>query len=112
LVGNASAFSAQLGRIGFGTFETVELPDLDLTAANFKRTRVRAEAGGAGRAGRVPAASSHQPSAVAYRQTPAARQAPPIAAEQGIKAMELLDRAIAAKGGLEKLRAIKTIVAK
>ena len=49
---------------------------------------------------------------MAYRQTPAARQAPPIAAEQGAKAMELLERAIAAKGGLEQLRGIKTIVAK
>jgi len=91
LVGNASAFSSQLGKIGFGQFETVELQDLDLTAANFKRTRVRA---------------------IAYRQTPAPRQAPPVAAEEGVRAMELLDRAIAAKGGLDRLRAIKTIVAK
>jgi hypothetical protein len=76
-----------------------------LTAANFKRARARAERG-------APPAVSHQPSAIAYRQAPAARQAPPVAAEEGIKAMELLDRAIAAKGGLEKLRGIKTIVAR
>jgi zinc protease len=113
LVGNASAFSSQLARIGFATFETVALPDLDLTAADFKRSRARAEAG-AGGAG--VAAIRHQPSArpPAYRQAPAAiqRQAPPTSAEESVKAMELLDRAIAAKGGLDRLRAIKTIVAK
>src|SRR5206468_3120468 len=50
LVGNAAAFASQLRGIGFGTFETVELGDLDLTAANFKRAKTRAEgAGGAGR---------------------------------------------------------------
>ena len=39
--------------VGFGTFETVELGDLDLTSANFKRGQIRAGgAGGAGRAGR------------------------------------------------------------
>ena len=32
--------------------------------------------------------------------------------EDGARAVALLDRAIAAKGGLEKLRALKTIVAK
>jgi zinc protease len=63
LVGKASAFASQLRGIGFGTFETVELTDLDLTAANFKRGGIRAGragraggaggAGGAGRAGGV-----------------------------------------------------------
>lgn len=105
LVGNASAFSSQLARIGFGEFETVSLQDLDLTAANFRKSRVRADAGVGGGA-RLHAASA------AYRQAPAARQAPPVAAEEALKATELLDRAIAAKGGLEKLRAVKTIVAR
>src|SRR5262249_5664713 len=48
LVGNAKAFASQLGAVGFGTFETVELGELDLTAANFKKPPVRADAGGAG----------------------------------------------------------------
>ena len=53
-----------------------------------------------------------QPS-VRYQQAPAAsRPAPPATAEEeGAQAAALLDRAIAAKGGLEKLRALKTIVA-
>jgi len=47
-----------------------------------------------------------------YQQAPAAsRPAPTVTAEEGSKAAALLDRAIAAKGGLEKLRALKTIVA-
>ena len=113
LVGNASAFSSQLARIGFGQFETVPLHDLDLTAPNFRRSRTRA-----GQLGSVggffhPAYPAYpaRPAHPAYSQT-AARQAPPITAEQGARAMELLDRAIAAKGGLQTLRGIKTIVAK
>ncbi|HZR24793.1 MAG TPA: insulinase family protein [Vicinamibacterales bacterium] len=90
LVGNAAAFSSQLRGIGFGNFETIELGDLDLTSANFKRTR-----------------------AVAHAFRPAVRLAryqPPSA--EGSRATALLDQAIAGKGGLEKLRSIKTIVAK
>ena len=90
LVGNASAFAPQLSSIGFGQFETIELPDLDLTSANFKRARAVARAFG-----------------------PAVRQAsyqPP--ASEASRAAALLDQAIAGKGGLETLRAIKTIVAK
>src|SRR5437016_5611421 len=37
LVGNAGAFTSQLKGVGFGTFETIELGNLDLTAADFKR---------------------------------------------------------------------------
>jgi len=48
----------------------------------------------------------------AYQQAPAAsRPAPTVTAQEGAKAAALLDRAITAKGGLEKLRALKTIVA-
>jgi zinc protease len=120
LVGNASTFSSQLRGVGFGTFETVELGDLDLVAANFKRASTRAggagEAGRVGRAGEAGGASSDRWSArlqpsVAYQQAPAAVQAAPAAAEEGAKAETLLDRAISAKGGLDKLRALKTIVA-
>lgn len=46
LVGNASAFTSQLRSLGFGSFEVVEMDELDLLAADFKR------AGGAGGAGR------------------------------------------------------------
>ena len=109
LVGNASVFSAQLRGVGFGTFETVEIGELDLVAANFKRGPTRA--GGAGMAGGAGRAALLGPVA-AYQQAPAAnRPVTAVTAEEGAKAAALLDRAIAAKGGLEKLRALKTIVA-
>jgi hypothetical protein len=50
---------------------------------------------------------------LAYQQAPlASRPAQDARPDDGAKAMALLDKAIAAKGGLEKLRGIKTIVAK
>jgi len=137
LVGNAEAFAPQLRTVGFGTFETIELPELDLTSANFKKGQIRAAAqpqvGLVGRrftaadpvgqpvraadpVGRPfrAADSVAQPfraaSALAYQQTPAAGRQEP-RAEEGERAVALLDRAIAAKGGLDKLRALKTIVA-
>ena len=36
LVGNAAAFADQLQGVGFGSFETVEIGSLDLTAVDFK----------------------------------------------------------------------------
>ena len=128
LVGNAAAFSSQLRGVGFGTFETIELADLDLTAANFTRGQIRA--GGAGGAGgprlrRVRSGGSggsvgsdreglvDDQGAVAYQQAPLAARAPDQPTpDERVKAMALLDRAIAAKGGLDTLRALKTIVAK
>jgi zinc protease len=118
LVGNAAAFAAQLKSVGFGTFETVELADLDLTSANFKRGQIRA--GGAGGAGSHSAKAlaerargARGSARVAYQQAPlAGRPAQDPRPEDGARAVALLDRAIAAKGGLEKLRALKTIVAR
>ncbi len=106
LVGNASAFAPQLKGVGFGTFETVELGDLDLMSANFKRaTRVGVGAAGSGWPGGRPA--------LHYQQAPlASRPATDPKPEEGEKAIALLDRVIAAKGGLAALRGLKSIVAK
>ena len=38
LVGNARAFVDQLKGVGFAAFEVIDLPDLDLTSADFRRT--------------------------------------------------------------------------
>ena len=104
LVGNAAAFASQLKGVGFSTYETIELGDLDLTAANFKRAGTRAggagQAGWAGGAGRAPLRYVDE------------RQQSTITPQEGEKAQALLDQVISAKGGLEKLRGIKTIVAK
>jgi zinc protease len=124
LVGNAAAFAPQLRSVGFGTFETIELPDLDLTSANFKKGQIRAAAqpqvGLVGRPFRAahPVDPVAQPFMAAFGRPPAAYQQAPAAsrpeprAEEGERAAALLERAIAAKGGIDKLRALKTIVAR
>ena len=114
LVGNSAAFASQLRAVGFGTFETVELADLDLTSATFKKTTARADddgAGWVGRSGRF-VAQAFRP-AVAYQQAPlASRPSARPAPEETAAALALLDKVIVAKGGLDKLRGLKTIVAK
>jgi len=113
LVGNSAAFASQLKGVGFETFETVELADLDLTSATFKRTTVKAEAdragwaGGAGWAGRAGGAGLN------YQQAPlASRPSDSASPDEIAKAGAMLDKVIAAKGGLDKLRGLKSIVAK
>ena len=115
LVGNSAAFASQLRGVGFGTFETIDLTDLDLTSASFKRAAVKAADadGGPGWAGRAGGPFLGPSPRTAYQQAPLASRpsesAPPA---ETAKAIALLDTVIAAKGGLDTLRAIKTIVAK
>ncbi len=52
LVGNAAAFTPQLRRLGLGTIETINMEDLDLTAANLRGAEP-AWAGLVARAGQV-----------------------------------------------------------
>jgi zinc protease len=82
LVGDASAFVKQLPGAGFDKFEVIPASELDLSSADLRRKP--AAAGGRG---------GFQP--VSYMVPDAART--------------LLDKAIAAKGGLAKLQAIKTV---
>jgi len=92
LVGDAAAFRSQLEGVGFGQFETVELGNLDLTAADFKHDKPAA-------GGRLRPISYQLPSP----------QPPSFIPEEGAKAKALLDRVVAAKGGLETLRAVKSL---
>ena len=105
LVGNANAFASQLAGVGFGTYETIELNDLDLMSVTLKRSggaAPRAQAGG-----RLPLVARR----TAYAQVPSgARPDAPQTPEEAEKARALLDKVIAAKGGLENLRGVKTIV--
>jgi hypothetical protein len=128
LVGDAKAFTSQLAGVGFGQFEAVELGDLDLTTANFKRGGTRV--GGAGEVGWAGAQASEpvdvEAVAQAFRPASAPQGSPKglryadplgyqttsITPQEGEKARLLLDRAIAAKGGLDKLRGVRTIVAR
>jgi zinc protease len=101
LVGNAAAFSAQLRSLGFGNFETVDMSSVDLMAADFKRSG--APGVGAGGARTVPPA-------VAPQYVQAGNQAVPMP-RGGTMAQtaQVLSRVIEAKGGLERLKALKTL---
>src|SRR5207244_2197606 len=67
LVGNAAAFTKQLQGVGFGKYETVELANLDLTAADFKQGKTAA-AGGAGKPEKAGGArGAARPVTAAYR---------------------------------------------
>lgn len=104
LVGNASAFASKLAGVGFGKFETVSLRDLDLTTTDFKRSKAT---GGGGD--------------VRYELTWAAQAVPPAqkrpsppasaTAEELIRGKTLVERAVKAKGGLEKLKSVRTLTA-
>ena len=111
LVGNASAFSSQLKSVGFSSYETISLDNLDLMTANFlraKRTNGDQQAGGAGRAKQSGALATSISRRAQY--VPSQAQST-ITAREGADAQALLDRVIAAKGGLETLKSLKTITA-
>jgi len=116
LVGNASAFLSQLKGLGFTAVDVIEADDLDLMTADLRRP---------GRAARPSAA----PPAPSRRSTPGASLRDPAIAgaayqssssqsvgrqtirpEEGANARAVLDHVIAAKGGVERLRAIKSLI--
>jgi len=98
LVGDATKFSDQLRGAGFPSFERVSLAELDLRSATFKRGGVPTfKRGGA-------AAPTGDKGAGTARPDPPAAAADP-------KARALVLKAIDAKGGIEKLRRLKTVTA-
>jgi zinc protease len=98
LVGNASAFTSQLQGVGFPAFETVDLGSLDLTAVDFKGEGARSGAGA-----RAPRFSGREAAVRPVQQSA-------VGADGSAKA--ILDRAVEAMGGLEKLRAVRTVTAR
>ncbi|MQA28263.1 MAG: hypothetical protein GEU82_00280 [Luteitalea sp.] len=117
LVGNAASFTSQLRGVGFNTFEVVEMTELDVMAVDFKRPGRVAGGGGVPggtiRAGRPGAATVGSGVPVGYQRGDAQSTIrPSITAAEGETARALLDRIVAAKGGLERLRGIKSITAK
>ena len=88
--------------LGFNTYEVVEMNNLDLMAADFKRAGAGPSVGG----GRPAGGRTTARRAI----LPAGTQAPLIAPRDG-GARRLLEKVIAAKGGLERLRGIKNITA-
>ena len=103
LVGNARAFASQLIELGFGAYEVIPVDQLDLMAPNFKRDR---RAPPTLRRGSIPPAGP-QPVAFslssAFQSVPNQQNAPNVPTD-------LIQRIVAAKGGLEALKSIRTVV--
>ncbi len=98
LVGNASAFVPQLRRVGFSELEIIPIDQLDLMSATLKREGLRVESSTP-----LDPVRSLRPQRPAYT----ARQANPGA--EGSSGV--LKRIIDAKGGLEALERVRTVVA-
>jgi hypothetical protein len=109
LVGKASAFVSQLRGLGFNNYEVVEIGDLDLMAANFKKSGGAPSGAASGGAGTTTAQPPTRPGYL--RADTQAPQVSSIAPRDGPSGRALIERMIAAKGGLERLRGIKNITA-
>ena len=97
LVGDASVFAKQLAGVGFDQFERIPLADLDLGSADLKR--------------RGPPTNRFQPAAfrMSLPQSPTASGT--AGSDQSTSVRDVIARAVKAKGGLEKLRSIRTVKA-
>jgi hypothetical protein len=102
LVGDANAFLPQLKSAGISQYELIPFGQLDLTSASLKKEP---------RASLAPAggAVALRPSAQAGRVAAYTPQSAVGGADA--QARDLVDRAVAAKGGLAALKAVKTLVA-
>jgi zinc protease len=112
LVGNAAEFVPQLKRVGFSDFEVIPIEELDLMAATLRRQTPRARSfdsfGPFGSFGSFESFRSFP----AYTRTQAnvnVPNAPNVTNDPN--AVALLKRVIEAKGGLDALRKVKTVVA-
>lgn len=116
LVGNAAAFLPQLKGLGFTNVEVVEMADLDLMSADFRKPGTPA------RPLPTPSATPRRSSPRADANTVRTRSAayvpptsqavgrPQVTAEEGAAARGLLNAVIAGKGGLDRLRTVKNLV--
>ena len=98
LVGNASAFLPQLKSLGFAEYEVIPFDEVDLMAASLRR---EAKTGSGGVGGVRLVAERH----AAY--SPQAAQA----AKTQTSAQDLIRRVVEAKGGLARLKSVKTVTA-
>jgi len=107
LVGNARAFASQLIELGFGAYDVIPVDQLDLMAPNFKRDR---RAAPTLRRGSVPPSTelrsvAYAPSS-AFQNVPTAQNAPNASNDPN----DLVQRIVAAKGGLQALKSVRTVV--
>jgi zinc protease len=122
LVGNARAFASQLIQMGFGGYEVISVDQLDLMSPNLKRERQQSPTqrrGAVAPGDPVAAPSAVAPRRAAYTQgqvnprppAPNVPNAPgPPAPTAPNAPNDLVQRVVQAKGGLEALKAIRTVV--
>jgi hypothetical protein len=101
LVGNARAFASQLIELGLGAYEVIPVDQLDLMAPNFKRDR---RATPTLRRGSLPSTTGVR--RAAYSTSSAVQNAPNVPNGPN----DLIQRVVAAKGGLQALKSIRTVV--
>jgi zinc protease len=95
LVGNAAGFVPQLKGLGFTEYEVIPFDQVDLMAASLRREPKRGE----------PEGARYEPQLVAY--VPQSAQS----AQHGDRSEDLIRKVVEAKGGLAKLKGVKTVVA-
>jgi zinc protease len=105
LVGNAKAFVQQLRQVGLNDFEVIPLEQLDLMSATLRTDRLRVDAKPMDPVGPVVVSGSRR------TDVGAAAFSPTQAAKTDARAVDLLKRVIDAKGGLDALRKVRTVVA-
>jgi len=117
LVGNASAFVPQLQRVGFSDVEVIPIDQLDLMSATLKREARRAQSFGSFRPARAAYAQTQANPRPSTPNVPNAPNAPngsanaPNAPNVPNDPNDLLVRVLQAKGGLDALKRIRTVVA-
>ena len=103
LVGDASRFQKELAGVGFDGVDRIPAPELDLSSPTLRR---------APRTGRlepasvVPAAGSR---GIAFRPVAARATLVPVSLPVPDDTRALIDRVVRGKGGLEKLKSIRTV---
>jgi zinc protease len=106
LVGNATEFVPQLRRVGFSDFEVIPIEELDLMSASLRSQKPRAVLepfGSFGSFGSFPAYTRTQANVTNVPNAPNVPNDP--------SAVALLKRVIEAKGGLDALRKVRTVIA-
>jgi zinc protease len=107
LVGNASGFVDDLKSAGFSNYEVINLPDLDLSSPGLKRA---AAAQGPGKPGLHQVAWHPAPARGSQRSATSVRRPRPTPQEQN-RGQAIVARAVSAKGGLQRLEEVHTVVA-
>jgi zinc protease len=103
LVGNAAEFVPQLRRVGFSDFEVIPIEELDLMSATLRSQKPRAALEPLGSFGSFRSFPAYTRTQANVTNAPNASNDP--------NAVALLKRVLDAKGGLDALRKVRTVIA-